>query len=173
MKYISRNLDFSSDTSPSAPSSHSSPESSTTNTTHTRNVTPVTPSKRPISYVSETSSSSLLHRPPIPEIPLTTREQSSPFNTPIVHIPNPETVEQYVHHKPPTAIKTVRLQPQLNLVHIPDRPYPHLPPLKLPSEISTTYSKIYPPQKTPKKIIYITIESPRQNFRIHSITRNH
>ena len=150
MKYISRNLD-SSDTSPSAPSSHSSPESSTTNTTNTRNVTPVTPSKRPRSYVSETSSSSLLHRPHITEIPLTTRTQSSPINTPIVHIPNPETVEQYVHHKTPTAIKTVRLQPQLNLVHIPDSTYSHLPPLKLPSELSTTSSKIYPPLKPLRK----------------------
>ena len=151
MKYISRNLDSSSDTSPSAPSSNSSPESSTTNPTHTRNVTPVTPSKRPRSYVSETSSSSLLHRPPITEIPLTTRTQSSPFNTSIVHIPNPDTVEQYVNYKTPTAIKTVRLQPQLNLVHSPDREYTHLPPLKLPSEISTTSSKIYPPLKPLRK----------------------
>ena len=151
MKYISRNLDSSSDTSPSAPSSHSSPESSTTNTTHTRNVTPVTPSKRPRSYVSETSSSSLLHRPPITEIPLTTRTQSSPIITPIVHIPNPETVEQYVHHKHPTDLKTVRLQPQLNLVHIPDNTYSHLPPLKLPSELSTTSSKLYPPLKPLRK----------------------
>ena len=144
-------MDSSSDTSPSAPSSHSSPESSTTNTTHTRNVTPVTPSKRPRSYVSETSSSTLLHRAPITEIPLTTRTQSSHIITPIVHIPNPETVEQYVHHKPPTAIKTVRLQPQLNLVHIPDNTYSHLPPLKLPSELSTTSSKLYPPLKPLRK----------------------
>ena len=89
-------------------------------TTHTRNVTPVTPSKRPRSYFSETSSSSILHRPPITEIPTTTRTQPTPINTPLVHIPNPETVEQYVNYKLPTAIKTVRLQPQLNLVHIPD-----------------------------------------------------
>ena len=144
-------MDSSSDTSPSAPSSHYSPESSTSTTTHNRNVTTVTPSKRPRSYVSETSSSSILHRPPITEIPLTTRTQPSPINTPIVHIPNPETVEQYVNYKTPTAIKTVRLQPQLNLVHIPDPEYTHLPPLKLPSEISTTSSKIYPPLKPLRK----------------------
>ena len=96
-------LDSSSDTSPSAPSINSSPESSTSNTTHTRNVTPVTPSKRPRSYVSETSSSSILHRPPITEIPLTTRPQPSPINTPLVHIPHPETVEHYVNYKTPTA----------------------------------------------------------------------
>ena len=116
-------LDSSSDTSPSAPSSNSSPESSTSNTTHTRNVTPVTPSKRPRSYVSETSSSSILHRPPITEISFTTRTQSSPNNTPLVHIPHLETVEKYVNYKTPTAIETVRLQPQLNLVHIPDTEY--------------------------------------------------
>ena len=120
-------------------------------TTHTRNVTPVTPSKRLRSYFSETSSSSILHRPPITEIPTTTRTQPTPINTPLVHIPNPETVEQYVNYKLPTAIKTVRLQPQLNLVHIPDTEYTHLPPLKLPSEISTTSSKIYPPLKPLRK----------------------
>ena len=120
MQNLFKILDFSSDTSPSAPSSNSSPESSTSNTTHTRNLTPVTPSKRPISYVSETSSSSILHRPPITEIPLTTRTQSSPINTPLVRIPHPETVDQYVNYKTLRAIKTVRLQPQLNLVHILD-----------------------------------------------------
>ena len=135
-------MDSSSDTFPSAPSINSNNESSTTNTTHTRNVTPVTPSKRPRSYVSETSSSSTLHRPPIAEIPITTRTQPSPIKTTLVHIPNPKTVEQYVItlYKHPTAIKTVRLQPQLNLVHIPDTEYTHLPPLKLPSEVSTTSS---------------------------------
>ena len=144
-------LDFSSDRSLSAPSINSSPESLTSNTTHTRNVTPVTPSKRPRSYVSETSSSSILHRPPITEIPLITRTQPSPINTPLVYIPHPETVEQYVNYKTPTAIKTVRLQPQLNLVHIPDTEYTHIPPLKLPSEISTTSSKLYPPLKPLRK----------------------
>ena len=114
MKPISRVLDFSSDIYPSAPSTTSSTESSTNNTSQTRNVTPVTPSKRPRSYVSETWSSSILHRPPMTEIPIATRTQPSPINTPLVHIPNPETVEQYVNYKHPTAIKTVRLQPQLN-----------------------------------------------------------
>ena len=71
------------------------------------------------------------------------------MNTPLVHITNPETVEQYVYYKPPTAIKTVKLHPQLNFVHIPDTECTHLPPLKLPSEISTTSSKIYPPLKNP------------------------
>ena len=118
------------------------------NTIHTRNVTPVTPSKLPRSYFSETSSSSILHRPPITEIPITTRTQPSPINTPLVHIPNPE---QYVNYKHPTAIKTVRLQPQLNLVHIPDTEYTHLPPPKLSSEISTTSSRIYPPLKPLRK----------------------
>ena len=39
----------------------------------------------------------------------------------------------------------------MNLVHIPDTEYTHLPPLKLPSEISTT-SKIYPPLKPLRKL---------------------
>ena len=144
MKLFSRILDSSSDISPSALSSVSSTDSSTTSTSQTNNVTLVTPSKRPRSYVSETSSSSILNRPPIFEIPITTRTQTTSNTTPLVHIPHPETVEQYVNYKHPTAIKTVRLQPQLNLVHIPDAEYAQLPPLKLPSELSTTSSKVYP-----------------------------
>ena len=132
----------------SAPSSTSSTESSTNHTSQTRNVTPVTPSKRPRSYVS---SSSILHRPPLTEIPITTRTQPSPIITPLLHKLNPETVEQYVNYKPPTAIKTVRLQPQLNLVHIPDTEYTRLPPLKLPSELSTTSPKLYRPLKPLRK----------------------
>ena len=65
----------------------------------------------------------------------------------MVHISNPETADQYVNYKHPTAIKTVRPQPQLNLVHIPDTEYTHLPPLKLASELSNTSSKLYPPLK--------------------------
>ena len=123
----------------------------TSNTTNSSNVTPTTPSERQRSYVSETTSSSLLHRPPITEIPINTRTQQTPINTPIVHIPNPESVEQYVNYKHPTAIKTVRLQPQLNLVQIPDTEYTKLPSLKLPSELSTTSSKLYPPSKPIRK----------------------
>ena len=129
----------------------STPESLVSNTTNSSNVTPTTPSKRPRSYVSETASSSLLHRPPITEIPINTRTQQTPINTPIIHIPNPESVEQYVTSKHPTAIKTVRLQSQLNLVQIPDTEYTKLPSLKLPSELSTTSSKLYPPLKPLRK----------------------
>ena len=114
-------MDSSSDISPSAPSTTSGSESSTNNTT------------------------------PITEIPITTRTQPSPINTPLVHTPNPGTVEQYVNYKHPSAIETVRLQPQLNLVHIPDTEYTRLPPLKLPSEFSTTPSKLYPPLKPLRK----------------------
>ena len=151
MKNTSTTLDSSSDISPSAPSIPSPPESSVSSTTNSSNVTPTTPSKRPRSYISETTSSSLLHRPPITEIPINTRPQQTPINTPIIHIPNPESVEQYVTYKHPTAIKTVRLQPQLNLVQIPDTEYTKLPPLKLPSELSTTPSKLYPPLKPLRK----------------------
>ena len=144
-------MDSSSDISPSAPSIPSTSESSVSNTTNSSNVTPTTPSKRPRSYVSETTSSSLLHRPPITEIPINTRTQQTPINTPIVHVPNPENVEQYVNYKHLTAIKTVRLQHQLNLVQIPDTEYTKLPSLKLPSELSTTPSKLYPPLKPLRK----------------------
>ena len=161
MKLFSRNLDSPSDISPSAPSSVSSTDSSTTSTSQTNNVTPVTPSKRPRSYVSETSSSSILNRPPISEIPIITRTQTTPTTTLLVHIPHPETVEQYVNYKHPTAIKTVRLQPQLNLVHIPDAEYTQLPPLKLPSELSTTSSKLYPPSTTTSKL-YPTLKPLRK-----------
>ena len=69
----------------------------------------------------------------------------------MVHIPNPESVERYVNYKQPTAIKTVRRQPQLNLVHIPDTEYTQLPPLQLPSKISTNFSKLHRPLKPLKK----------------------
>ena len=36
-------------------------------------------------------------------------------------------------------------------MHIPDTEYTRLPPLKLPSEISTTSSKLYPPLKPLRK----------------------
>ena len=151
LKTYFKNPGFFSDISPSAPSIPSTPESSISNSTNSSNVTPTTPSKRPRSYVSETTSSSLLHRPPITEIPITTRTQQTPINTPIVHIPNPESLEQYVNYKHPTAIKTVRLQLQLNLVHFPDTEYTKLLPLKLPPELSTTSSKLYPPIKLLRK----------------------
>ena len=69
----------------------------------------------------------------------------------MVHIPEPESVERYVSYKHPTAIKTVRLPPQLNLVHFPDTENTQLPSLQLQSEMSKTSSKRYPPQKPLKK----------------------
>ena len=145
-------------------------ESSVSTTSHSSNLTPVTPSKRQRSQLTNTSTitySSITNRPPKTEIPIITRSQTSPVNTPLVHIPNPEYVERYVNYKPSTAIKTVRHQPQLNLVHIPDSEYTQLPPLHLPSEISTTLiltqhltsntypntasSKLYPPLKSLRK----------------------
>ena len=100
---------------------------------------------------SSVSSSSITSTPPITEIPITSCSQTSPSNTPLVHMPNPGTVERYVNYKQPTAIKTVRRQLQLNLVHIPDKEYTQLPPLQLPSDISTTSSKLYPPLKPLRK----------------------
>ena len=141
-------LDSSSDTSHSAPSLSTNTEPQVTTTSQTRNVTLVTPSKRTRSLITDTSSvssSSNCSRPPITEIPISFRSQTSPSNTPLVHIPNPESVERYVIYKQPTAIKYVRLQPQLNLVHIPDTEYTQLPLLQLPSENSTTSSELYPP----------------------------
>ena len=85
----------------------------------------------------------------------------------MVHIPNPESVERYLNHKPSTAIKTVRLQPQLNLVHIPDPEYTQLPSLQLPSEICISSSKISS-SETSQKIIYIF-----QTFQITPLTICH
>ena len=113
-------------------------------------MTPVTPCKRQRSQNTNTTSitsSNITNRPLITEIPITPRFQPSPSNTPLVHIPHPDYVEGYGNYKPSTAIKTVRLQPKLDLVHIPDTEYTQLPPLQLPSEINTTSSKIYPPLK--------------------------
>ena len=77
-------------------------------------------------------------------MPIIFRSQTPPINTPLVHIPHPESVERYVNYKPSTAIKTLRLPPQLYLVHIPDSEYTHVPPLHLPSDISTTSLNTYP-----------------------------
>ena len=119
-------LDSFSDTSPSAPSLSTNAESQFTTTFQTRNVTAVTPSKRTRSQITVTfavSSSSITSRPPITKIPITSRSQTSAINTLLVHIPNLESVERYVNYKQPTVIKTVRLQPKLNIVHIPDTEY--------------------------------------------------
>ena len=76
------------------------------------------------------------------EIPVTTCSQPSPTHTPLVHIPNPESVERYVIYKQPTAINTAGLQPQLNLDLIPDTDYTPIPSLQLPSELNRTTSNI-------------------------------
>ena len=90
-------------------------------------------------------------RPPISEIPNTPRSQtlSVSVHTPLFHLPNPDTVARLVNYRQPTAVKTSRIQPQLDLALIPDTEYPTLPSLHLPSELeSSTNSKIYHPLKT-------------------------
>ena len=104
----------------------------------------MTPSKRPRSYIvdtsSTTSSSSLfppttfhIERPPIPEIPITPRSQPIPLPLPasLFHIPNyipeQETVTKYNKNKPPTATKTMRQQPQLDIIRLYDTDYTPLP----------------------------------------------
>ena len=113
------------DTSPSAPSITSS-TSQTVLTTHPRNVT--TQLTRPISNIFDTSStkssstSSSTNRRPKDEIPITppSHSHSSPIQTPLVHIPNPDSVTKCTDYKPQkfgTAIKTARLlPPQLDIV---------------------------------------------------------
>ena len=106
-------LDSSSSTPPSAPNLPIS-ESSVSTTSQSSNVTPVTPSKRQRSQLTTTSSTTFsnnTNRSPIAEIPIISRSQTSPINTPLVHIPHPESVERYVNYKPSTGFKTVRLQP--------------------------------------------------------------
>ena len=151
------NQDSPSDTSLSAPSLHSNSESQTT-TTLTRNVTPETTSKRQRSQITDTSSvspTSVSHssRPPISEIPITTcsEPQPSPTHTPLIHIANSKSVERFVNYKQSTAIKTVRRQPQLNLVHIPDSEFTPIPPLQLPTDSNRTTSETYPPRKPLRK----------------------
>ena len=114
----------------------------------------VTPSKRPRSHITDTtspSSTSISHTSRPPFFPFTARSQPSPTDTSLVNIPNPESVDRHVTSKQPTAIKTVRLQPQLDLVQIPETDYTSLPPLQLPSE-SRTISKIYPRLKPLRKV---------------------
>ena len=139
-------MDSTSGTHPSAPNLPIS-ESSVSTSSQSSNVTPVIPSERQrtqLTTTSSTTSSNITNRPPITENHNISRSHTSPINTPLVHIPHPESVERYVNQKPSTAIKTVRLQPQLNLVHIPDSEYTQLLPLHLPSDISTTSSNTYP-----------------------------
>ena len=101
--------------------------------TYSRNVT--TPPTRPISNILDTSTTnsystpSETNRPPVSEIPITpsSHSHSSLINTPLVHIPNPESVAKYTNYKPQkfgTAIKTARLlPPQLDTVKIPKPTY--------------------------------------------------
>ena len=67
-----------------------------------------------------------------------------------MHIPNyitePETVTRYINYKPPTATKTIRQQPQLDIIRVPDTEYTPLPSLQIPSDTdSSTRSKLYSP----------------------------
>ena len=102
---IFNTLDFSSDTSPSAPSLTSS-TTQTVLTTKPRKVT-ITPTRQ-ISIIFDTSStiissaSSTTNRSPISKIPITpsTQSQPSPIHTPLVHIPNPDSVAKYINYKP-------------------------------------------------------------------------
>ena len=121
-------------------------ETSVCTTFQFSNVTHVTPSKRQrsqLTNISSITSSNITGGQPIPEIPTNPRSQTSPTNTLLVHIPHSESVERSVKHKPSTAIKTVRHQPQLNLGYIADTENRQLLPLQLPSAIRTTSSKKY------------------------------
>ena len=66
-------------------------------------------------------------------MPITPRSQPlpSPFPSSLFHIPNyilePETVTRYINYKPPTATKTIRQQPQLDIVRVTDTEYTPLP----------------------------------------------
>ena len=111
------------------------------------------PSKRPKSYILQTSSRTLFPpttsytgRPKISEKPTTPRSQPQAVTvqTPLFHVPNPETVTKFVDCKQPTATKTARLQPQKDILHILDTEYPTI--LHFPSSEtgSSTKSQIYP-----------------------------
>ena len=93
----------SSDTFPSAPNLTSS-AFQTVLTPQPRSVT--IPPTRPISNTFDTSStinsstSSTSNQPPVSEIPMTPSTQSQPslIHTPLVHIPNPESVARYINY---------------------------------------------------------------------------
>ena len=86
----------------------------------------------------------MTNRPPIAEIPIIACSQTSPINTPLVHIPHPESVERYVKYKPSTAIKSCSTPTTIKSCPHSCTDYTQLPPLHLPSEISTTSSNTYP-----------------------------
>ena len=73
-------------------------------------------------------------------------------HSPFFHQPIPATVARFVVYKQSTDIKTSKLQPQLDIVHIPDTEYPTLLSLHLPSELEpSTKSHIYLPLKPIRK----------------------
>ena len=64
----------------------------------------------------------------------------------------PETVSRFIIYKPPNAIKTVRQQPLLDIVRLPDTEYTSIPSLQISSKTdSSTRSKLYPPLKPLRK----------------------
>ena len=64
------------------------------------------------------------NRPPIAEIPVTSRSQPLPLPASVFETPEPETAARIANYRQPTAIKTIRQQPQLDIVHIPNIEYP-------------------------------------------------
>ena len=150
-------LDSSSKSLPSAPSLSSSiSESQTALTSQPRNVNTQSPCKRLKSHILDTSSTtssrtlfpqtnSSTNPPPISEIPITSRSQPLPLLASVFEIPEPKTVARLVNYRQPTAFKTIRQQPQLDIVHIPNFVYLSLPSLQLTSETeSSIRSKLHP-----------------------------
>ena len=126
-------LDSSSSSPPSARSLSSSLfESQTPITSEPRNVNTLTSSKQPKSHIKDPSSStsssthfpqltSNINQPPISEIPITPRSQPlPPLPSSVFEKPVPETVATFVNYRQPTAIKTIRQQPQLDIVRKPN-----------------------------------------------------
>ena len=112
-------------------------------------------SKRPRSYIvdtSSTTSSSALFPPttsdteqlPISETPITPRSKSLPLSLPFSlfqisnYVPEPEPVTRFNNYKSPTATKTIRQQPQLDIVRIPDTEYTPLTSLHIPSDTDSS-----------------------------------
>ena len=112
---------------------------------------------------SPTTSSTLFpqttsntNRPPLSEIPITSRSQPltlppSVFEIP-EYIPEPETVSWFVNYRQPTAVKIISQQPHLKIVLIPNTEFLSPPSLQLPSETdASTRSNLYPPLKPLRK----------------------
>ena len=87
---------------------------------------------------------------------LSIQSQPSPIHIPLVHIPHPDSVANFINYTPHeigTAIETSRPQLQLNIIQVPGTKYSPLFSLQVPSETgSNTFLQLYSPLKPIRKL---------------------